>query len=54
MELIAEIERLEFDARETHWRLDRAETEEDKSVLQRQLQELEQQVEYLRRELKQS
>jgi hypothetical protein len=54
VELITEIERLELDARETRWRLDRAPTEQDKSVLARQLRELEQQVEYLRRELRQS
>jgi hypothetical protein len=54
VELIAEIERLELDARETHRRLERAEGERDKLVLWRQLEELERQVEHLRRQLKES
>ena len=52
VELIGEIERLEMDASEVRHRLARAEGEQDKGVLSRQLDELERQVDYLRWGLK--
>jgi hypothetical protein len=50
-ETIAEIERLELEARETRRRVEHARTEEDKRVLNRQLEELKNQIEFLRSRL---
>jgi PleD family two-component response regulator len=50
-EVMAEIERLELEAREVRRRVEHAKNEEDKRVLNKQLQELEQQVEFLRKRL---
>ncbi len=50
-EVIAEIERLELEARGVRRRVEHARNEEDKRVLNRQLKELEEQVEYLRTQL---
>jgi len=48
---IAEIERLELEARDTRRRLEHARSDEDKRVLAEQLKEIEQQVENLRHRL---
>ena len=48
---VAEIERLELEARDIRRRLDHARLEEDKRVLNRQVTELQQQIEYLRARL---
>ena len=45
---VAEIERLELEARDIRRRVDHARLEEDKRVLNRQLNELKEQIEYLR------
>ena len=45
---VAEIERLELEAREIRRRVEHARTEADKRVLNRQLAELREQIEYLR------
>jgi hypothetical protein len=50
-DVIAEIERLELEARDIRGRVEHAHNEEDKRVLNRQLQELEKQVEFLRARL---
>jgi len=50
-DLMAEIERLELEARDVRRRVEHAGNEEDKRVLNKQLQELEQQVEFLRKRL---
>ena len=47
-DVIAEIERLELEARGIRRRVEHARTAEDKRVLNRQLKELEEQVEHLR------
>jgi hypothetical protein len=51
-ELVAEIERREFEARNIRRRVEHAHTEADKRVLNRQLQELKDQIEYLRYRLR--
>jgi hypothetical protein len=50
-DLMQEIERLELEARDVRQRLEQARNEEDKRVLSRQLTELEQQVDFLRKKL---
>ncbi len=50
-EIMAEIERLEIDARNIRRSLEHARTEADKRVLNRQLGDIEQQVEFLRQRL---
>ena len=50
-ELMQEIEKLELEARELRQRLQQARNEEDQRVLNRQLSEVEQQVEFLRKRL---
>ncbi len=50
-QLIAEIERLELDARSTRRRVEHARTEQDKRVLNRQLADMEQEIEVLRERL---
>ena len=47
-EVIAEIERLELEARSIRRRVEHARNEADKRVLNRQLQELKEQIEHLR------
>ena len=48
---VAEIERLEHEARDTRRRVEYARNAEDKRVLNRQLRELEDQIKYLRNRL---
>jgi len=50
-DVIAEIEKLELEARDMRRRLEHANSEEDKRVLNRQLKELEEQVDFLRKRL---
>jgi hypothetical protein len=50
-EIIAQIERLELEARDIRRRVEHAQSNEDKRVLNRQLEELKQQVEVLRSRL---
>ena len=50
-DLIAEIERLELESRDIRRRVEHARTEEDKRVLNRQLEELKQQIEVLKSRL---
>lgn len=50
-ETIAEIERLELEARDIRRRLEQAKSEEDRSVLNRQHEELKNQVELLKARL---
>ena len=50
-DVMAEIERLELEARDVRRRVEHARTEADKRVLNRQLKELEDQVEFLRNRL---
>lgn len=50
-EIIAEIERLEVESREIRRRIEHAKNAEDKRVLNRQLKELEEDVEILRSRL---
>ncbi len=50
-ETIAEIERLELEARDLRRRVEHVRNAEDKRVLNRQLHEIEQQVEFLRKRL---
>jgi len=50
-DIIAEIERLELEARDIRRRVEHAHTEEDKRVLNRQLEEIKQQIEQLRSRL---
>jgi hypothetical protein len=50
-ETIAEIERLELESREIRRRIEHAHTAEDKRVLNRQLEELKQQIGVLRSRL---
>ena len=47
-DIIAEIERLELEARAIRRRIEHARNQEDKRVLNRQLQEIESQVEHLK------
>lgn len=50
-DIIAEIERLELEARNVRRRVEHARNEEDKRVLNKQLQEIEEQVEHLKSRL---
>ena len=50
-DVIAEIERLELEAREVRRRVEHAHNNEDKRVLNRQLEEIKQQIEHLRSRL---
>jgi hypothetical protein len=50
-EIIAEIERLELDARDARRRIERANNAEDRRVLNRQLGELKDRIEFLRKRL---
>ena len=50
-ELMAEIERLELEARQIRRSVEHARSEADKRVLNRQLAELQEQIEYLRSRL---
>lgn len=50
-DIIAEIERLELEARSIRRRVEHARTPDDKRVLNRQLQELKEQIEHLRSRL---
>ena len=50
-ETVAEIERLELEARDVRRRVEHARAEEDKRVLNRQLEELKDQIEFLRSRL---
>jgi hypothetical protein len=50
-DIIAEIERLELEARDVRRRVAHAHTEADKRVLNRQLEEIKQQIEHLRSRL---
>ena len=50
-DLIAEIERLELESRDIRRRVEHAHNEEDKRVLNRQLEELKQQIEVLKSKL---
>ena len=51
-EIVAEIERREFEARAIRRRVEHARTEADKRVLNRQLQELRDEIEHLRYRLR--
>ena len=48
---VAEIERLELEARDVRRRVEHAHTEADKRVLNKQLEELKTQIQYLRTRL---
>ncbi|HEV2295970.1 MAG TPA: hypothetical protein VGR35_19145 [Tepidisphaeraceae bacterium] len=50
-DIIAEIERLELEARDIRRRVEHAHNAEDKRVLNRQLQEIKTQIEHLRSRL---
>lgn len=50
-ETIAEIERLEIEARSIRRRVEHVRNEQDKRVLNRQLQELKEQIEFLKNRL---
>ena len=50
-DIIAEIERLELESREIRKRVEHAHSQEDKRVLNKQLEELKQQIELLRKRL---
>ena len=50
-EVMAQIERLELEARDARRRIEHAHTPQDKRVLNRQLAELKQQIEFLRARL---
>lgn len=50
-DIIAEIERLEMEARSIRRRVEHVRNEQDKRVLNRQLQELKEQIEYLKNRL---
>ena len=50
-ETVAEIERLELEARDIRRRVEHARTEADKRVLNKQLEELKVQIQYLRNRL---
>lgn len=47
-ETIAQIERLELEARDVRRRLERSHNDEDRRVLNRQLEEIQQQIDVLR------
>jgi hypothetical protein len=50
-DLIAQIERLELESRDIRRRVEHAQSQEDKRVLNRQLEELKSQIEFLRQRL---
>jgi len=50
-DIIAEIERLELESRDIRKRIEHAHSNEDKRVLNKQLEELKQQIEVLRSKL---
>jgi len=50
-EIIAEIERLELDARDARRRIERVKSAEDRRVLNRQLGEIKDRIEFLRKRL---
>jgi peptidoglycan hydrolase CwlO-like protein len=50
-DLIAEIERLELEARDTRRKIEHVRNQEDKRVLNRQLQELKDQIDFLRQRI---
>ena len=50
-EVIAEIERLELESREIRRRIEHAHADEDKRVLNKQLEELKSQIEFLKTKL---
>jgi hypothetical protein len=50
-EIMAEIERLELESRDIRKRIEHAHNEDDKRVLNRQLEELQQQIEILQAKL---
>lgn len=50
-DLIAQIEQLELEARETHRKVEHARNQEDRHVLNRQLKELKDKIEFLRQRL---
>ena len=50
-ETVAEIERLELEARDIRRRVEHAHNEEDKRVLNKQLEEIKQEIELLRAKL---
>lgn len=50
-DIIAEIERLEMEARSIRRRVEHVRNEQDKRVLNRQLQELKEQIEFLKSRL---
>jgi urease accessory protein UreE len=50
-EIIAEIERLELDARDARRRIERVKNAEDRRVLNRQLGEIKDRIEFLRKRL---
>ena len=50
-EIIAQIERLEMESRDVRRRIEHAHTEADKRVLNRQLEELKQEIDVLRSRL---
>lgn len=50
-DIIAEIERLEFDARSIRRRVEHARNQQDRRVLNRQLQEIHDRIEYLKSRL---
>lgn len=50
-DVIAEIEKLELEARDLRRRVEHATTPEDKRVLNRQLSEIKDQIDYLRQRL---
>ena len=50
-EIISDIERLELEARDTRRRVERVQSETDRRVLNKQLKELQQEIEVLRSKL---
>jgi hypothetical protein len=50
-DIMAEIERLELESREVRRRIEHARSEADKRVLNKQLEELKQQIEFLQAKL---
>jgi hypothetical protein len=50
-QIIAQIERLELDCRDIRRRIEHVRGEEDKRVLNRQLKELHEQIEFLRKRI---
>ena len=50
-DVMAEIERLELESRDVRRRVEHAHSEDDKRVLNRQLEELKRQIEFLKKRL---